>query len=126
MKNFLFFLLFTTLLFSSCAVIKQESMVGKFEGFTPQMGSFIRASQMKLSLNSDGTFNLYWNHADYTGKWSFLDKKNILLELDEMADPQFYLRSGIISAEEVKIKVISSNKLRYLGRSFTAILLKVD
>ena len=126
MKNILFFIIFTVSLFTSCAVIKQESMMGKYIGETPAMNSFVPASEVDLSLNSDGTFNLYWSRADYTGKWSFLDKKNILLELDIKTEPGFYLRSGALSVEEIKIKIINSSKLKFCGINFRPILIRVN
>ena len=87
-------------------------MMGKYIGETPAMNSFVPASEVDLSLNSDGTCNLYWSRADYTGKWSFLDKKNILLELDVKTELGFYLRSHIISSEEIMVKIINLNKLK--------------
>ena len=98
-------------------------MVGKFEGVTTKTNSFVPTSEMKLSLNSDGTFTLFWNRADYTGKWSLYNKKFILLEFNEMEDPQFYLRSGIISAEEMMVKIINQNKLK---DDINTILMRVE
>ena len=112
-------MLFTTSLFTSCAVIKQESMVGAYKGAT----IYACASEKNLSLNSDGTFSLYWAHADYTGKWSLFNKKYILLEFDEMIDPVFYLRSCIISSEEMMIKIINPSKLK---DDRNTILIRVD
>ena len=98
-------------------------MVGKFEGVTTRTNSFVPASEKNLSLNSDGTFTLYWARTDYTGKWSLYDKKNILLEFNRMADPFFYLQSGVISAEKKMVKIINLNKLK---DDINTILMRVE
>jgi len=105
-------IIFSIVLFSGCSITKQQSSLnGQFKGRTPGMTSFVPPSKMILSLKSDGTFELYWLHVDYTGKWDVLNKNHLLLKFDEITDDSILLRSGIILDKERKIKFINKNKI---------------
>ena len=109
-------ILFIILLFSTCSVTKQQSsIIGQFKGHTPTMTSFVPSSKMILSLKSDGTFELYWLHVDYTGKWDVLSKKHLVLKFDKITDDSILLSSGIILDKERKIKFINRNKIDFFG-----------
>lgn len=106
-------LILTALLFTACAVTKQNHLtIGTFKGQTPQMGSFIPCGEMALLLKPDGVFALNWLHVDYTGAWKVLDGKCLLLEFDKITDLSILLRSGTISDKEQKVKFINKNKIK--------------
>jgi hypothetical protein len=114
MKKYIFTLLSLLLLFVGCVATKQQSfIIGYFNGRTPAMGSFVPADEMKLSLNTDSSFNLHWLDVDYKGKCNVLDENNILLKFDEITDLLIHLRSGVILDKERTIKVVNKNKLKF-------------
>lgn len=106
------FIFFVALLFSSCTVVKQQSLLGEFKGPTPGMGSFVPPGEMTLSLKADKTFDLHWLNVNYVGKWELLDKNHTLLKFDEITDPSILLRSGTLSDEERDIRFVNKNKIK--------------
>ena len=104
----------TIFLYAGCAVTKQNvSIVGKFSGETPWMGSFVPRGEMNLWLKENKIFELNWHDVDYSGKWERIENNYILLKFDELTDPFLYIRSGVISDRERQLRIINKNKLQF-------------
>ena len=110
------------LLFSSCTVTKQ----------TGQFKSPPGRREMTLTLKSDGTLDLNWIRANYTGNWTVLRKNHTLLKLDERANISPFI-SGPTLEKEIEIKFVNKNKIkmrkryadpRYYKNRFKYIVLK--
>lgn len=98
------FMLFVGLLFSSCAITRDQSVfMGQFSG--PAFHS-----SMTLFLNPDSTFLINWRY-DYSGKWEVLNRNHILLKFDEITNSEMFLSSGVILDRERVVKIVNRNKI---------------
>lgn len=110
------FILLAAFMFSACAATKlTDFTTGVYRGHTPSLGTGIPHGEAILSLNPDESFILSWLGTDYTGKWKLVDKKHMLLDLDEITDAAIVLQSGTLSGGRREIKIINKNKLEFIG-----------